>query len=375
MDHSSPTHGTTNSSSTSSAGTKQQNGNGEQVNLPTPEMSPLENGTDRESHVGSSTAAGLAGVEDQHQQHQQLLNRLTGNGMNGISTGMKGNPVMQLISKFDSKRPSPYAPRNSPFAQFHAAAAAAAAAGQQVLPGSNSPTGSSANIQHSNQNPAFSQANGVGNGNGTHQHLGSPISDYVPNQPQQTGFSRQMEFYDNPNNHQGMSISAGAPPPAYFQDQYGGAWIPSENGDHHHHGSYSPQHRIAYDGIDGMQTSNGMYHHHAHLNHHYGYQNDHQHHQHQGYPAMDANHNSFYACGIKSEPEGYDTSSPDGIRSHNNNNNTKGSVAISINNNHSHDFEHHSAAVVVAATGASGSTNTSSSLIYKALSEACDGAM
>ncbi len=383
MDHQPQSHG---ASSASSA--KSSSGGGDQVNLPTPEMSPLENntGSDREGHVGSSTL---------EEHHHQLLSRLTGGG--NISGGTKGNPVMQLISKFDNKRLSPYTPRSSPFAQFHAAAAAAAAASQNNNNGNSSPgsNNSGANsIQHPNTSPY------------SHNHHMSPLSEFANHQ--QT-YGRQMEgFYDAPphhHHHSQMSISG--PAPTYYSDQYG-TWI--GNGEphqsHQQDQEYSPQHRITYEAnMDPMQAAvNGMFgggggH------HHYDYaaggvQNDMGH----GYPAMDANHNSFYTCTIKQEQqqhhssssgeEHYDTSSPRGgghtpnHNNNNNNNNNKSNGTISINNNHHHSHHnnnHHQFEHAVVATTSSGSsavtgnngsiTTSSSSLIYKALSEACDGAI
>ncbi|CAL8142826.1 unnamed protein product [Orchesella dallaii] len=383
MDHQPQSHGNhgSNSSVSSNGSTKSQLG--DQVNLPTPEMSPLENnnGSDREGQVGSSSC---------NDDQQQLLNRL--NGIGGPNNGgIKGNPVMQLISKFDNKRLSPYTPRSSPFAQFHAAAAAAAAAAG----------GSHASGLH--QNPSSHPSYGAGVNGTSANHMSQ--SDFANQQQQQQHqqhiqqqqFARQVEFYEgvSPHHHQHqMSISASA---AYYGDQY---WM--GDGQNHHNvqqdQDYSPQHRVTYDG--GMEPlQNGMYHqthHHPHYDYSSSVQND-------GYPAMDANHNSFYACNIKTEPQqhqdhlsissqyenqfqgggnGSPTSGGGGgsggrgahtpiVSSHNNNK----SNGISINNNHEY----------VETTGPNNNDNggggvrtsgsTSSSLIYKALSEACDGAI
>ncbi|ODN01929.1 putative transcription factor SOX-15 [Orchesella cincta] len=277
MDHQPQSHGNQSSNASSNGSTKSQLG--DQVNLPTPEMSPLENqnGSDREGQVGSSSSS--LSMEDQ----QQLLNRL--NGVGGPNNGgIKGNPVMQLISKFDNKRLSPYTPRSSPFAQFHAAAAAAAAAA-----GSHHASG-----LHQNQSIS---SYGAGANGGSNQMSQSDFASqqqqhhqHHQQQQQQQQFARQVDFYEgvSPSHHQHQMAAA------YYGDQYG--WI----GENHHvqqDQDFSPQHRVTYDnGLDPLQ--NGMYHQ-THHHPHYDYssssvQND-------GYPAMDANHNSFYACNIKSE--------------------------------------------------------------------------
>lgn len=253
--------------------------NGEPVNLPTPEMSPLEN-SDREGLNSTSSSE------------------------NDRSCPSKGSPVLQLISKFGGKS---YPRTSAPFAQFHIGPI-------QVEGGGNSnsrPT----SLSHQQQEQYFQQQ--------------SEHPTYVSRQYHNTG----TEFP--------TMIPPPSPYAPYDHSQFSGnnseqpsgpSWLIQEDD------------RYAYEGFHGY--GDGFQQNLPYNPHHY----DHFLPQSPIYPPLDANHNSYYSYGVKMDsPEllSYDNNSPT-------NTNSNSSSGGNVN-----EFD-------------GTNNNSSSSLIFKALSEACD---
>jgi hypothetical protein len=285
-------------------------GGDKQVNLPTPEMSPLEN-SDKEGQMSEE---------------------------NRCAKGP--NPVQLLINKFSNP---PFPSRTPPFAQF-----------QTMNPGAHLIHNHSSN--QNNQNNNNQQQHVQSNSHNAHHHHHHHQHQLLASQLQQHNneyshyhHGRQLDFYE--------SLSA----PLYqnsgqyaIVDHY--TWLAQQESEEG--SARTPSYHLEHpQGLNNNNNNNNF-------PGHYDYCSSP---TPNGYPTMDANHNSFYSYGVtKIEPQDSLMSSP---------------------------YDHHNSPGSTASNGgsssATGSTtgggatnappeyenNSSSSLIFKALSEACNGAI
>ncbi|OXA62190.1 Transcription factor Sox-17-alpha-B [Folsomia candida] len=257
---------------------------------------------------------------ENNQESQRLENSDKEGQLSDEARGAKTSPVMQLVKFTNKLNP----PRTPPFAQF----SSGIHNGVQVI--NNHP-----NLQIHHQHQQIQSHH-------HHQHIANQIQQQQQQHEQYVQHhhhGRQMEFYD--------------PMPGHSPGLYNSS---PQYGDHHY------QHWLAQQESEEM-LQRGSY----HLEHapppgssnYYDYVPS----PNPGvsYHGMDANHNSFYGYSMKIEPQDSLMSSP--YDHHNNSpgstiSNTGSSSATGSSNGGAasapHDYE-------------------SSSLIYKALSEACNG--
>ena len=270
----------------------QHNNNGEQVNLPTPEMSPLEN-SDREGLTSTSSS------EDRS------------------TATSKGSPVMQLIYKFGNNTKQ-YHRSTAPFAHFHS---------QQPVPVSSSSNNMSLQEQQYLQHQEQQQ-----------QQLQQSAAQHYHRQQQQS----LQEYFEL--SHQSPltqhSMFSHFDPPQYSTSPNGnnGSWLAQEED----RGQFDPNNGYP----DHVQ------HHHHHIQPHYEQFLS----QSPVYPSTDANHNSYYhqhQYGLKMEsPEllNYDNGSPGGStngNSNNTSNNTGNGMNEYENNNNNNNTSNTSSSSLI----------------------------
>jgi hypothetical protein len=285
-DHHNPNH-----QSQSHHGEQQQQQ--QSVNLPTPEMSPLEN-SDKEGQL-SDEARGV---------------KLT-------------SPVMQLMN-FANK---PFPPRTPPFAPFHTSARN----GVQVI-------NNHQNLQNHYHQQMQSQ----------HHHIASQLQQQQQQQHASEQYTQQQHHH-HPHAHSGRQMEFYDPmsSPGLYNSS------PQYGGEQHHYANW-----LAQQESEELLQRGGYHLDHAPppgSNNYYDYVPS------PGYHGMDANHNSFYGYGMKIEPQdSLLTSSSPYNDHHNSPGSTTGSSSATVSSNGG-------------GSGGVGHDYESSSLIYKALSEACNG--